>query len=286
MKKLFILFSIAATILSACKKQDEEPKVPVHTATTGEANSITSTSAVVGAFIKASDGSAFIASGICWSTSHNPTSSLLTKITWGGGNMDNFGTITGLSLQTTYYVRSFVTNATGTFYGNEIQFTTILEIGSLTNGGIVAYILQQGDLGYDAHVQHGLVAAPSDQSSSIVWSPTATLIATTSSSLGSGQINTTAIITNQGDGDYAAKLCDDLTLNGYSDWYLPSADELDKLFILYQNLQTTIGFDYTLNYWSSSQYDTNGAWSQKFNSGTKGSNTKLNTYAVRAVRSF
>lgn len=66
----------------------------------------------------------------------------------------------------------------------------ILTEGQFYQGGILACILQQGDPGYDANVQHGLIAAPYDQST--------------------GNANTNTIVNMKGAGNYAAKLCYDL----------------------------------------------------------------------------
>jgi len=46
-------------------------------------------------------------------------------------------------------------------------------------------------------------------------------------------------------------LCDDLVFNGYSDWYLPSSDELNKLYL---NKSAVGGFSNTF-YWSSTEED-------------------------------
>ena len=93
------------------------------TLTTTTASNITDTSAVSGGIITNDGGATITARGVCWSTSPNPTIS--DNYTFDETGIGNFtSNITGLTAGTTYYVRAYATNATGTAYGNEILFIT------------------------------------------------------------------------------------------------------------------------------------------------------------------
>lgn len=148
-------------------------------------------------------------------------------------------------------------------------------IGQSYQGGIIFYI--------DGTGQHGLIAAATNQSTGIQWyNGSFTVTGATGTSIGTGNSNTNTIVASQGAGSYAAKLCYDLVLNGYSDWYLPSKAELDQLYL---NRNAVGGFS-TLTYWSSSEYSSSNAASQYFNFGGQLNDYKGFTNYVRAIRSF
>ena len=91
--------------------------------TTSSVSSITQTTAISGGTISYQGASAISARGICWSTSANPT--LANSFTTNGTGVGTFtANLTGLIAGTTYYVRAFATNASGTSYGNEVSFSS------------------------------------------------------------------------------------------------------------------------------------------------------------------
>jgi hypothetical protein len=151
-------------------------------------------------------------------------------------------------------------------------------IGQSYGGGIVIYIDNTG--------QHGLIAAESDQSEGIQWYNGSFLSTSATGTLaGDGAKNTRAIVAAQGTGDYAAKICDDLVLNGYSDWFLPSQSDLT---IMYSQSQAGIltGFN-GYEYWSSTEKDSHDAWGRTFGLVTSDViGSKSTSFSVRAVRAF
>ncbi len=99
--------------------------------TTTAVTQITGTSARSGGNISNNGGTAVIKRGVVWSTSPSPTIDLTTKTSNGVGIGNFTSNLTGLSPNTTYYVRAYATNSSGTAYGNEITFTTTAT--SITN---------------------------------------------------------------------------------------------------------------------------------------------------------
>ena len=206
----------------------------------------------------------------------------------GSINLNVSVSISGLTRNTTYYVRTSATNSLGTTYGNEISFkTAFVDVGENYQGGRVVYVLQPGDPGYDSNVAHGLIAFPFDIDGLAEWGCYGTTISgADGTAIGTGTQNTMDIVASCTTAGIAAKLCSDLvSWDGYSDWYLPSKDELNKAFL--NAVPCGCGFATNLVYWSSSEINGSGAWTQFFGSGGSPTSTnKNNTYRVRAFRNF
>ena len=156
------------------------------------------------------------------------------------------------------------------------------QIGDMAHGGIVFYLNDTGE--------HGLVCATADQGAAVRWyAGTFGNTQAKGNGVFAGSMNTAIIIASHvaiGDdnGDYAARRCNQLNLNGYADWYLPSRTELN---LMYTNLHLAgLGGFGNVNYWSSSEHGTNVAWRIPFSSGTFTSASKSSVAFVRPIRAF
>jgi len=263
------------------------------TLTTAAVSSINKYDAIAGGAILSNGGSVITASGICWSTTATPTISN-SKTTDGTTSGTFTSSINGLTVGTIYYVRAYATNAIGTSYGATQSFTTLgtfsvlPSIGSSYGGGIVAYIYQNGDPGYTSSNIPVLISSNSNQGVSRWFNGSSITTGATSAALGSGFANTNTIIAVQGAvaSSYAAGIARAYTDGTYTDWYLPSQEELNKLYI---NRSAIGGFDGTMNYfWSSTESSSSTAKMQNYLS--SGAITDFSKSAsggyIRAVRTI
>ena len=134
---------------------------------TNTVSSVTQTSALSGGNVTYSGNTPITARGVCWSTSQNPT--VNDNHTTESLSMNSFtSTLTGLTPNTTYYVRAYVTNGSIMCYGEQRMFTTscntvnvniagptIIDYGqstTLTASGANSYVWNNGDTGYSITV--------------------------------------------------------------------------------------------------------------------------------------
>ncbi len=189
------------------------------------------------------------------------------------------------------------------YYSYPVESTIEYAVGSAgPAGGIIFY-----DKGYYSNGWRYLEVSPSDITTSATtkcvfdcYEATANsdIRATgTSTIIGSGKINTEMLVETRkesaynksedgGDitSDYAAKKCLDYTYGGYDDWFLPSKEELNLIYVnLYKQ---GLGSFASNGYWSSSESDCKFAWYQDFSNGNQSAIFVENYNCVRPIRAF
>jgi hypothetical protein len=167
----------------------------------------------------------------------------------------------------------YLYNGSGWQKINETGFS----IGDQQQGGVVFWIDWTGS--------HGLVSALTDMWDYAQYGCSGDSIGPEAehSGLGTGDTNTAAIIAACPTPGIAANLCDTLSLNGYTDWYLPSRDELWEMFLQ----KDVIGRFSNYLYWSSTEVSSDGAWIVWFDGdGLSGWTSKDSFFLVRCIRKF
>ena len=193
-------------------------------------------------------------------------------------------TITGTSQLLSVPYALYAANAgTATGGGNFTHY-----IGEEYGGGVIFHLWKDS-----AGIEHGLIVALTDQSTSQAWSNlTTALIGASAQSIWDGLSNSNSIVGQAGHTSSAAKLCLDLVSGGQSDWYLPSIQELNMLWNNYNTVARVLSQIsgatqlYNNYYWSSSESDNNYAWGFFFTDGSTSTTSKNLTDYVRAVRAF
>ncbi len=149
--------------------------------------------------------------------------------------------------------------------------------GDFVQGGLYTFT----DSGY------AYITAAVDQSTSAEWGCQGTLIAegATPEAIGQGVINTASIVAGCATAGIAARLANDLVLNGFSDWFLPSLEELTEM---YTNLASAgLGSFVNQSYWSSTQVSATQAFTIDMSNGNFNQHNKSQTNRhTRAMRRF
>jgi hypothetical protein len=160
-------------------------------------------------------------------------------------------------------------------------------IGEFYEGGVVFYIDETG--------AHGLVCAVRNFNQYIPWGCKGTEITgADGTAVGTGAQNTLDILAGCNTAGTAADSCANLSINGFNDWFLPSQDELNLIFVNRVTIETTAienggeSFADTY-YWTSTQYPEYNyefAYYQNFKDAEQNGSYKDNTCQARAVRTF
>ncbi len=280
----FYVITFAFLCLSGCKTKEEPQPQPVvvktPVVTTADVTVFTQVTATCGGNVTSDGGGAVTERGVCWSTSPNPTvTGSHQAIGTGTGVFSQV--IAGLDLGTKYYIKAYATNSSGTGYGEEKSFTTdaTLALGIPYAGGIIFYL--------DSTGKHGIVCALADMSFKTKWGcPTKKISGALPKEVGKGASNTLAILAACSDVSNAADLCAKYVSGGYSDWFLPSEEEV---YLMYLNLHTkNLGNFIVTYYWCSTQspVDDDLAMMVMFIDGGRGNGGKNNIMPVRAARAF
>lgn len=257
---------------------DVVPGSPV--ITTNPIDNITVSSANSGGSAINNNGFTVTSKGLCWSRNANPT---ITDniITYGSGNSNFTCMMTNLAPDAKFYVKAFATNSKGTGYGSQLSFSTDkIELGKTYQGGIIGYIFKSGDAGYIDGQTHGIIVAANDLGS-YKWGCQGDYWGT-SIGFGSGNTNTIMIASYCNDQNSSAYACYTLSLNGYTDWYLPSKEELRALYLN----SDAIGTFSAIKYWTSSENYGSFAYVINFATGIASSELKDYYYRTKPIRNF
>ncbi len=175
MKNLFFIF-LLAFISFNCEKNAPDPVSLLPTITTAAITSITANTALSGGNITSAGGSAVTARGVCWGTVSNP-------VVGGSNTINGSGTgifaspITGLTANTTYYIRAYATNSTGTTYGNQLSFistTTSTALPTVTTTALTSITTTTAASGGNVTADGGATVT----ARGVCWATTANPVAT------------------------------------------------------------------------------------------------------------
>ena len=170
-------------------------------------------------------------------------------------------------------------------------YETPAVIGEFKEGGVVFWVDPIDN-------SMGMVCSSYDIATSAGWgcwdiyNQTPELEGADGTAIGTGYQNTLDIVSGCSTSGIAADLCNNLTLNGYNDWALPSIDEIQAINTTKSAINSTsvsyggVAIDDNTYYWTSTEYNAQRAYNFYFLIGQADTSLKVNGNNVRAVRSF
>lgn len=282
-KNIFVLFLL---FYISCKKEEKyiaEPSQSNALDTITQLHTFSVTligmdSVECGAEILPTSQSTIYSAGLCWSKTPLPTinDSKISNTIIGG----KFATIiNGLYPGTIYYLRAYAKTNRGIAYGPQRVFATdTITYGKYVKGGLLFYVFAPGDPEYVEGEFHGLVTIGFlENFYRTVWSNVDTLINSSDSTTLHSRLNSSKIINVLGTGNYAARYCDSLVFNGFTDWYLPNLKEA--------KLMRTKVFGNIV--WTSTEFDKEKAYTSTSSKRDKDRiQLKNKEFGVEAIRKF
>jgi hypothetical protein len=235
-------------------------------------NFATTVSTLIGTKLNASkEAIEALLTGLISSHYHTATSTTFSPTT----------TITATDVQSA--IEEVEANVNGKISPKPASGTSPYTIGQHVAGGVVFYILQPSDHGYEAGKQKCLIVSLEDRSAGVQWSPGYAVTTATQTAIGYGLSNTLTILDNHVSSEwYAAKLCNYTPDAGYNDWYLGTLEEMMKLG---ENKELTGLSNLNSPYWTSSETsETSAITVQLYPINAYSSQQKNQSSAVRAIR--
>lgn len=158
---------------------------------------------------------------------------------------------------------------------------TCPSVGDIYQGGVVVYLFTTGDPCYVHGECHGIIAMTTDLSTGAPWGCAGTLVSPTNLAYCSGHENDNLILSACSESGIAAKICEDYNDGTYSDWVLPSFNDLQRSIISQPSYFVSGQY-----YWAGSQLEGSADYAHRMSTTTITFGYKASNYRVKAVRYF
>ena len=253
----------------------------------GLIENITVSGASFNGTISDSGGTSVFAKGFCISSQPYPD---LGATVISPSLIDSAGVFKGraeyLDRNSKYYLRAYATNSAGTVYGPQQEFFTegLLSVGDTFGGGIVGYVLQPGDNGYDPGEQHGIIVAQQDYGTLVDWGSCSSIVysngsnggtyfnARTSELLYDAYYNDSVWNTICADSldqyqNYYASVMHvvrDINWEGYNDWTVGTLGDYEGIFENVELLNSKLTQSIENNHWTSSSNYASSSYGSRY----------------------
>ncbi|WP_143754096.1 fibronectin type III domain-containing protein [Chryseobacterium sp. 52] len=263
----FVFSAVMALAIVSCGGGDSDeiivapnpsvPTAPEKKITLGTTGEIFPTTAIFRGSIVQQNGEGETP-GFVYSTSPNPTMFNNKSVsTFAHGSVNYEAKAESLEPNTTYYVRGYIRVGEGKYtYTSESTFKTTGYYGPA--GGHVGYDKGEYKDGWRYMEIHPTGVYYGNSAVGTNWGDLNLFISGTYPDFGKGLENTTIIASQNPGANCAAKLCNDLVRSGFSDWFLPSSQELVTLARELRKANISLASGASL--WSSTQKSDNSAY--------------------------